>query len=266
VSAAGAADAVVGAIVGDIVGSVHESRWRKVPHRDFPLLTPRSHVTDDTVLTVAVAEAVRTGSGFEGPMVAWGQAYPDAGYGGRFRRWLATPDRRPYGSYGNGSAMRVSAVAYASDDLSEVLALTEASARVTHDHPEGVRGAQAVAGAILLGRLGASASDVRDLVTRFGYDLETTVDQWRESTMFDVTCQGTVPAAVRSVLEAGDLESAVRNAVFIGGDADTLAAIAGSVAAALYGMPADLRAQAWSRLDEYLVSEVDRFEVWEAGR
>ncbi len=255
-------DAVVGAILGDVAGSLHESRWRKVKDRDFELITSGSRFTDDTVLTIAVAEAVRLGVDFGEPIARWANAYPDAGYGGRFRAWMAAPNRKPYGSFGNGSAMRVSAVAYASDDMDDVLELAEASAAVTHDHPDAIRGAQAVAAAILVGRLGGSKADVRALVARLGYDLETTVDQWRHATTFDVTCQGTVPMSVRAVLEADDCESAIRNAVFIGGDADTLAAIAGSIAGAMFGVPEDLRAAALQRLDGSLAQELDRFEQW----
>jgi ADP-ribosylglycohydrolase len=257
------ADAVVGAILGDIVGSVHESAWRKVPDRDFPFLTDRSHFTDDTVLTIAVAEAVRLDLDFAEPIALWANRYPHAGYGGGFRRWMASDDRRPYGSFGNGSAMRVSAVAYTSDDLEVVLPLAAKSAAVTHSHPEGIRGAQAIAGAVLIARLGGSKDNIRDLVARrFTYDLSYSVDEWRDESNFDVTCQGTVPAAVQAFLEGDGVESTIRNAVYIGGDSDTLAAIAGSIAGAAYGVAPELRSVATARLDEYLRAELDAFEGW----
>ena len=255
------ADGVVGAILGDLVGSVHESRWRKVPDRQFPFLTEESRFTDDTVLTIAVAEAVRLNVDFAEPIARWANRYPHAGFGGMFRSWMASADRQPYNSFGNGSAMRVSPVAYASDDLETVLALAAASAVVTHDHPEGIKGAQAIAGAILIARSGGKSDDITDLVAgRFDYDLSRSVETWRSETTFDVTCQGTVPAAVQAFLEASDLESAIRNAVYIGGDADTLAAIAGSIAGAAYGVTPDQRSAVLGHLRDDLTTELNAFE------
>jgi ADP-ribosyl-[dinitrogen reductase] hydrolase len=187
----------------------------------------------DTVLTIAVAEAVRTGTDFSGPVHRWANAYPSAGFGGRFTAWMRSHEPQPYGSYSNGSVMRVSPVA----------------------------------GAILVGRSGGSTDDIRRTITGFGYRLPRSVEQWRAATTFDVTCVGTVPAAVQAVLEATDLESAIRNAVYIGGDADTLAAVAGSIAAALWGVPADLADAAMSRLDQPLIDELLAFDRWfEAAR
>jgi ADP-ribosyl-[dinitrogen reductase] hydrolase len=210
---------------------------------------------------------VRTGTDFSGPVHRWANAYPSAGFGGRFTAWMRSHEPQPYGSYSNGSVMRVSPVAYASDDLDVVLDLAARSASVTHDHHEAITGAQAVAGAILVGRSGGSTDDIRRTITGFGYRLPRSVEQWRAATTFDVTCVGTVPAAVQAVLEATDLESAIRNAVYIGGDADTLAAVAGSIAAALWGVPPDLADAAISRLDQPLIDELLAFDRWfEAAR
>ena len=258
-------DAVLGTIVGDVVGSVYESRWTKVDDRAFPLLAPGSRPTDDTVLSLAVAEAVRTDAAFAPTLQRWARQYPHAGYGGMFKAWMAADDPQPYGSFGNGSAMRVAPIACAHDDLEVVLEVAARSAIVTHDHPDGVTGAQAVAAATLHARQHGLLG-LREVVSGFGYDLSPTVEQWRTTSAFDVTCVGTVPPAVQAVLEAHDLESAVRNAVYIGGDADTLAAIAGAVAAAAFGVPDPLREAAVLRLDDDQLAEFTRFDAWLATR
>jgi ADP-ribosylglycohydrolase len=175
-------------------------------------------------------------------------------------------DAPPYFSLGNGSAMRVSPVAYAGEDLADVLPLARASAAVTHDHPEGIKGAQAIASAILIARQGGDTDAVARAVQAFGYDLSWSVDRWRDETTFDVTCMGTVPAATSCVLEATDLESAVRNAVWIGGDADTIAAVAGSIAGAMWGVPDALLDAITSRVDPPLVETLVQFEAWVASR
>lgn len=258
-------DAVLGTIVGDVVGSLHESRRTKVDDRDFPLLAPGSRPTDDTVLTLAVAQAVRTDSGFAAPVQAWARRYPHAGYGGMRKAWIAADDPQPYGSFGNGSAMRVGPIGCAYDDLATVLEVAARSASITHDHPDGITGAQAVAAATLHARLHGVAG-LREVVTDFGYDLASSVDEWRAASTFDVTCVGTVPPAVQAVLEAHDLESAVRNAVYIGGDADTLGAIAGAIAAAAFGVPDPLREAAWARLDDVQRAEFAAFDEWLVAR
>ena len=253
---------VLGAIVGDVAGSTRESSHWKVADRDFPLFDDGARFTDDTVLTIAVADAMASDRDFSGAIRRWARLYPNAGYGGRFRGWLNDDAGEAYYSFGNGSAMRVSPVAYASDDLADLLPLARASASVTHDHPEGIKGAQAVASAILVARQDGDSDAVARAVQAFGYDLTWSVDRWREDTSFDVTCMGTVPAATRCVLEATDLESAIRNAIWIGGDADTLAAVAGSIAGALWGVPDDLARQAIDRLDTPLAEALATFEAW----
>jgi ADP-ribosylglycohydrolase len=257
-----AGDGVLGAVLGDIVGSLHESRWQKVDDRAFALFSAASHPTDDSVLTLAVAEAVRLGADFASTIQRWANAYPYAGYGGMFKQWMRSDHPKPYGSFGNGSAMRVSAVACASDDDAVVLDLAARSAAVTHDDPEGIKGAQAVALAILVARRGGGLPAVRATVEGFGYDLSRSVDEWRGVSAFDVTCQGTVPPAVQAVLESESLESAIRNAVFVGGDADTLAAIAGSIGAAAFGIPPHLRDEAVRRLDPTMREALADFESW----
>jgi len=179
----------------------------------------------------------------------WGRRYPNVSWGGRFARWLFSPETAPYGSFGNGSAMRVSPVGLLGSDLAEVVRLSDYVTAVTHDHPEGLKGAAATATAVFLGRQGAGADEIRAVVTEtFGYDLSTTVDAIRPGYRFDVTCQGSVPQALVCALEATDFEDAIRNAISLGGDSDTLAAICGGVAEARFGMPEELAQAAWGRL------------------
>jgi ADP-ribosylglycohydrolase len=250
---------VIGAIAGDIIGSVHEGSRRQV--KDFPLFTPRSRFTDDTVLTVAVASAIRQGDDYGAALRRWGRRYPDAGYGGWFLEWLFQEDPRPYNSYGNGSAMRVSAIGWACEDLETVLREAGQSAAVTHNHPEGIKGAQAVAAAVLVARTGKGKDRIGALLAdRFGYDCAVSLEALRRRGGFDVTCQGTVPAAVVAFLESHGFEDAVRNAVSLGGDADTLACIAGAVAEAFYGgVPAGIQQEVVRRLDAPLLGEVLAF-------
>jgi ADP-ribosylglycohydrolase len=241
---------VIGAIFGDIVGAPFE--WH--PHKsvEFELFGPRARPTDDTVLMLAVAEALMGDGDFANALHAWGNAYPRAGYGSSFIAWLGGDDKLPYGSWGNGSAMRVPPVAWAFDTEDEVLDEAERSAAVTHDHPEGVKGAQAVALAIFLARNGASAGDLqREIEARFHYDVHTPVDVIRPAYRFDVSCQGSVPQALRCALEATNVEEAVRLAISLGGDADTQACIAGAVAEARFGgLPGPLHEQTLQRLDQ----------------
>jgi ADP-ribosylglycohydrolase len=220
---------MIGAIAGDVVGSPYEHR----PHKsvDFPLLQPGSCYTDDTVLTIATARAILSGEPYGNAYLELARRYPRAGYGKQFKEWLAFDVQRPYGSFGNGSAMRVSPVGLAFDTVERVLAEAEKSAAVTHDHPDGIRGAQAVALAVFRARHGTPKSAMRsELETRFGYDLSRTIDGIRPAYTFNPTCQGSVPEALIAFLEATSTEDAIRLAVSLGGDADTLAAMAGSVA------------------------------------
>lgn len=258
-----------GAIIGDIVGSPFEfDRGGKT--KDFPLFSERSHFTDDTVMTVAAMDALMQCEGEEagrlGPelvkaFIGWSRFYRHAGYGGRFQQWLTAPDPQPYHSFGNGAAMRVSPVAWWSDDLEEVLALAKISAAVTHDHPEGIKGAQATAAAILLARQGRSKAEIkRFVVKRFGYDLSRTCDEIRPHYRHVESCQETVPEAITAFLEGESFEDALRTAVSLGGDCDTLTAIAMSIAEAFYGVePASIREEAARRLDPRLNRTVAAF-------
>jgi ADP-ribosylglycohydrolase len=250
---------VIGAISGDVIGSVHEGSPAQA--KDFPLFVPDSQFTDDTVLTVAVASAIREGVDYGTSMRRWGRRYPHAGYGGWFRDWLFREDAAPYNSFGNGSAMRVAAIGWAFEDLDVVLHEATKSAEVTHNHPEGIKGAQAVAAAILVARSGRGKDQIASLLSdRFGYDCTMGLSALQRRGGFDVTCQGTVPAAAVAFLESTDFEDAVRNAVSFGGDADTLACIAGAIAEAHYGgVPAELQAEVLGRLDNALRAEVMAF-------
>jgi len=250
---------MLGAIAGDIIGSVHEFEGRKT--KDFPLFVGKSRFTDDTVLTVAVADCLLTGSSYTDKFHEYTRAYPDRGYGVRFWHWVKSGSRQPYNSWGNGSAMRVSPVAFAFQTLDEVLEEARASAEVTHNHPEGIRGAQATAAATFLARQGASKSEIRRQIERqFGYDLSRTTKIIRQTYAFNESCQETVPEAITSFLESEDYEDAVRLAISLGGDADTLACITGGIAEAFYGrVPDAIANQALALLDAGLRKTVKRF-------
>ena len=251
---------MIGAIIGDIVGSPHE--WGATKRTDFPLFVPGSRFTDDSVMTVATAEAILTGEPYDAAYRRWGRRYPDAGYGGSFRGWLARDGAGPYGSWGNGSAMRVSPVGYAFDDADRVLAEAARSASVTHDHPEGIKGAQAAALAVYRARTGVGKPEIRsEIASRFDYDLTRTLDDIRPHYAFDVSCQGSVPEALIAFLDTDDLEEAMRAAVSLGGDADTQAAIAGAAAAAFDGaIPEWIEHEARRRLPIDMLRVLDQFE------
>lgn len=261
-------DILYGAILGDIIGSPYEfDRGDKT--KDFPLFSHCSEFTDDTVMTIAVAEALVDSRAEEADAVIrrrviermqhWGRRYPGAGYGVRFGWWLREADPRPYNSWGNGSAMRVSAAGWLYDDLPTVLRMAKLSAEVTHDHPEGIKGAQATAAAIYLARTGSTKEEIRACITElFGYDLSRTCDQIRPGYRHVESCQETVPEAVTAFLEGGSFEDVIRTAVSLGGDCDTLTAIAGSIAGAYYGVPGELKQECRSRLDRDLRSALDR--------
>jgi len=228
--------AVAGTICGDIIGSVYERRGHSVKTPDFPLFTSRSKFTDDTVCTVAIADALIHKKPLAATLQKWCRKYPTAGYGGKFRNWIALDNPMPYGSFGNGSAMRVSAAGALGTTEAEVLALAKATADVTHNHPEGVKGAQATALAIYLALNGVSKEQLKiEIETKFGYNLSRKYSYIQPDYDFDVTCQGSVPEAIIAFLTASDYESTIRLAVALGGDADTQAAIAGGIAAAYYG-------------------------------
>jgi len=251
---------MIGAIAGDIIGSVYEHHPIKT--KDFPLFHRRARFTDDSVLTVAVADAILTGRPYHETVREWGRRYPQAGYGGSFLEWLHAEDPRPYYSWGNGSAMRVSAVGWAFTTEEEVLRQARHSAEITHNHPEGIKGAQATALALYLARTGVAKEEIRArLQNGFGYDLARTVAAIRPHYAFDVSCQGTVPEALIAFFEADSYEVTVRNAVSLGGDSDTLACIAGSIAEAFYGgVPETVRAEVQARLTPDLWQRVAAFE------
>lgn len=241
---------MLGGIAGDIIGSVYEKH--NCRRKDFePLFHPQAHITDDTVCLVAVADALLQGRHPTEALQDWGRRYEHVGgWGQRFALWLVDDDPQPYGSWGNGGAMRVAPAAWLAQSLEEALALAESVTTVTHNHPEGLRGALATSAAIWWARQGQPANAIRQQVTeRFGYQLDTTVDVIRSGYRHSEAAAQSVPQALVCALEASDYEDAVRNAVSIGGDSDTLAAMAGAVAEARFGMPAHLAAQAWAHLD-----------------
>lgn len=261
---------MIGAILGDMIGAPYEfDRGNK--SKDFPLFCRYSQFTDDSVMTIAVAEALLDKRFLDDEAIKdaliqsmrkWGRRYPDAGYGARFSRWLRARDPAPYGSYGNGSAMRVSAAGWLYDTLQETRHAARLTAEVTHNHPEGIKGAEAAAGAIYLARTGHSKEEIRAFVTReFGYDLSRTCDEIRPDYRHVESCQKTVPEAITAFLEGTDFEDVIRTAVSLGGDCDTLTCIAGSIAEAFYGVPADLEAECKSRLPADMQDILCRFQA-----
>ena len=224
---------LMGAICGDIIGSTYEFNptWRY----KFQMFRPHSTFTDDTVMTVAVADWVMNGGDLTEILRKWGLKYPFIGYGPMFFEWLTSSNPQPYNSYGNGSAMRVSPVGWMAKNETEALELAKHTAEITHNHPEGIKGAQAVALAIYLAKKGTSKDEIRRTIHRkFGYNLKRTCDEIRESYKFHATCQKSVPESIICFLESEGYEDAVRLAVTLGGDADTMACIAGSIASAYY--------------------------------
>ncbi|MFO7753618.1 MAG: ADP-ribosylglycohydrolase family protein [Desulfobacteraceae bacterium] len=224
---------MIGAIAGDIIGSVYERSPIKT--KDFPLFDRRSRFTDDTVLTAGVALAILEDRPYRDTVRSVGRSHPDAGYGGSFIQWLLSDNPQPYNSWGNGAAMRVSPVGFAFSDPETVLSQAEKTAEISHNHPEGIKGAQAAAMCVFLARTGHGKEDIRSKITRkFGYDLDRTVDSIRPAYGFDISCRGTVPEAIISFLDSDSYEDAVRNAVSLGGDSDTLACITGGISEAYY--------------------------------
>jgi ADP-ribosylglycohydrolase len=250
---------MLGAIAGDVIGSVFEHR--NIKNKNFKLFDDKSCFTDDTVLTIASADAILNDRDYTEVLKEYHARYPRAGYGGSFRGWANSQNSTPYNSWGNGSAMRTSPVGFANDTLDDVLAQAEAFAAVTHNHPEGIKGAQAVSAAILLARKGISRRHIKRFIeTRFGYDLDTTLDEIRPTYRFDVSCQGSVPQAIRAFLESTDFEDTIRNAISIGGDSDTIACIAGGIAEAFYkGVPGDIKQETLDRLDDRMKKTITLF-------
>ncbi len=258
-----------GAILGDIIGSPYEfDRGKK--SKDFPLFIRSSEFTDDSVMTVAVAQALLDGLSdtdnsvtekrIVSSMQKWGRRYPDAGYGARFIHWLFAAKPEPYGSYGNGSAMRVSSAGWLYDTLEKTEQMAELTARVTHNHPEGIKGAVVTAGIIFLSRNGASKEEIRAYAQEKGYDLSRTCDEIRPGYRHVESCQETVPEAITAFLEGTDFEDVIRTAVSLGGDCDTLTCIAGSMAEAFYGIPAELKEECIKRIPEDMSKILLRFD------
>ena len=259
-----------GAILGDIIGRPYEfDRGNKT--KDFPLFCDASDWTDDTVMTIAVADAFMNAMNVDD--LAWtrkrliwgmqrfGKRYPDAGYGTKFRRWVKNRNPKPYGSFGNGSAMRVSSVAWLYDDLDTVRRMAKLSSEVTHDHPEGIKGAESVASAIYLARTGSSKAEIKEFVeVNFQYDLNRTCDEIRPGYHHIEDARESVPEAIISFLEGENFEDVIRTAVSLGGDCDTTAAIAGSIAEAFYGVPEELKQECRDRIPSDMREVLTRFE------
>ena len=260
---------MLGAIFGDIVGSVYE--WHNIHTKEFPLLSNQSTFTDDTVMTLAVAKAILVSKKNQyndeqikeeliKQMHELGKKYPDRGYGGMFRTWLMNNSTFPYNSYGNGSAMRVSSIGWLFDTLEEVEHYAKLSAEVTHNHPEGIKGAQAIATSIFLARQQKIKEEILDYVRKtYGYSLKEPIDVIRKHYSFDETCQGSVPQAIQAFYESTGYEDALRSAISIGGDSDTIACMTGGIAEAYYGMPKHLQDLALSKLDPDLITIINRF-------
>ncbi|MCR4740940.1 MAG: ADP-ribosylglycohydrolase family protein [Lachnospiraceae bacterium] len=259
-----------GAILGDIIGSRFEFD-RGGLTKDFDLLTAEDMWTDDTVMTVAVAEALMDAGKDAGAteieaacirsMQKWGQRYPDAGYGARFIYWVISADPRPYGSYGNGSAMRVSAAGWLYDSIEKTREAARATASVSHDHPEGIKGAECTAAVIFMSRTGATKEEIADYVIKeFGYDFSESLKEMRARHEHVETCQDSLPKALRSFMDGESYEDVVRNAVSLGGDTDTLAAIAGAMAEAFYDMPLMLKSECRMRVEDDMLEVMKRFD------
>ena len=257
-----------GAILGDMIGAPYEfDRGSKT--KEFPMFTEESQFTDDSVMTVAVAEALLdTLGGTEAQVKAslvrsmqkWGHRYPNAGYGGMFYRWLRMKDPKPYGSFGNGSAMRVAAAGWLYDSLEETRQAARWTAEVTHNHPEGIKGAEATASAVFLARTGAGKDEIEDyIISEFGYDLSRTLDEIRPGYHHVESCQETVPEAITAFLEGDDFEDCIRNAVSLGGDCDTLTCITGGIAEAFYGVPEGLQKECYARIPQDMQEVLNRF-------
>ncbi|MCQ2567750.1 MAG: ADP-ribosylglycohydrolase family protein [Mogibacterium sp.] len=242
---------MLGAIIGDVCGSVYEGRRRNEKDINrIELFHKDCHPTDDSIMTVAVGKALMDSAGKSDDQIRelvirsmhyYGSLFPDSGYGGRFRQWLEFAEVNPYNSWGNGSAMRVSAAGWLYDTMEETMHVAELTADVTHNHPEGVKGAKAIATCIWLARKGASKEEIREYVNTHFYRLDFTIDEIRPFYGFDVSCQGSCPQAIEAFLESTDFENAIRLAISIGGDSDTIAAMTGSIAEAYYGIPKEIK-------------------------
>ncbi len=258
---------MLGALIGDIVGSRFE--WNNHRSKEFTLMTEKCFATDDSIMSLAVAKAILDADGDPASlgahavacMQSLGRKYPDAGYGGRFGTWLYEREPKPYQSWGNGSAMRVSPAGFAARSPEEAILLSRCVTEVTHNHPEGLKGAEATAVAIYMARAGASLPEIREHILKNYYAIDFRLDDIRETYRFNESCQDTVPQALEAFFESTDFEDAIRCAISVGGDSDTLAAITGGIAEAYYGIPADIREQACTYLDSELLSILHDFEA-----
>jgi ADP-ribosylglycohydrolase len=243
---------MIGAIAGDIIGSVYE--YIPIKRKDFPLFSEQCNFTDDSVLTIALADSILTGTPYYDNLKLFYRLYPDSGYGGNFHYWAMSNGSEPYNSWGNGAAMRISPVGYAYNDLDTVLQEAKAFTEITHNHPEGIKGGQATAASIFLARTGKSKAKIKEFIEdRFEYDLSKHVDEIRPTYEYDVSSQGTVPQAIRAFIDSIDFEDAIRTAVSLGGDSDTLACITGGIAQAFYGgVPGPITKKVYGILDERL--------------
>ena len=260
---------MIGAILGDVVGSIYE--FDNIKTKDFELFDKECFFTDDSVMTIAIAEALMQTEEINEEnledykenlitvMHEIGVKYPDCGYGGHFLVWMLRNKREPYNSFGNGSAMRVSSVGWYAKTLEEAELIAKATAEVTHNHPAGIKGAVATAGATFLARTGATMNELKEYISKY-YTIDFTINEIRPTYDYDISCQGTVPQAMQAFFESTSFEDAIRNAISIGGDSDTLAAITGAVAEAYYGIPEEMKETALSYLDERLLSIVEKFE------
>lgn len=261
---------MLGAIIGDIIGSRFE--FRSTKDTDFKFFDPHCYYTDDSVMTIAVSEWLiddprHTNKILEEKLVKYGNFDPRRGYGGTFFRWLFSPRdlnsdgiRRPYNSFGNGSAMRVSSVGWMFDTLDETERVAEISSSITHNHPEGIKGAQSTAAAIFMARNGKSKEEIKNYITtRYGYNLDRSIDEIRPDYRFDVSCQGSVPESIIAFLDGSDYESVVRLAVSLGGDSDTQACIAGGIAEAFYGIPDNIIEQSFNYLPKEYETSIINF-------
>ena len=257
---------MIGAIIGDIVGSRFE--WNNHRSKDFDLLTHECFFTDDSVMSLAICDALMRSKADHNDlheqavrsMQTVGRPYPHCGYGGSFAEWMYSDNPQPYNSYGNGAAMRVSGCGYVGNTIEEVKQLSKAVTEVTHSHPEGLKGAEATAVAVYLARTGKSLVEIQDYIIGHYYKLGFTLDSIRENYQFNETCQDTVPQAFEAFFESTDFEDAIRNAISIGGDSDTLAAITGAIAEAYYGVPGNIRKHALTFLDARLLKILVEFE------
>ena len=273
---------MIGAIVGDIVGSRFEFNNHR--SKDFALFAEECFVTDDSIMTLAVAKAIiETCRTFESSVVTSGfsddfysvlerntirymqeigRKYPNCGYGSRFYQWIFSDNPRPYNSFGNGAAMRISPVGFVARSEEEAVKMSKVVTSVSHNHAEGIKGAEATVIAIFMARTGSSKEEIRSRITRHYYELDFTLDEIRDTYEFDETCQGTVPQAIEAFLESTSFEDAIRNAISIGGDSDTLAAITGGIADAYYGVPTDMEEKALTYLDQLLRSIYDEWQTF----